>query len=654
MTDTIATDTIKFDEGNQAHVVRVKPGVSGATLMQGLNLDQPPALLLLFTGVDPKDDLSDFQRARLTELFSRGTTLAAGECRATILTHGTQTSVIGLLGQGIGDRDLALNLIGVAPADKVTPDPKAVSPDKVRLEPHHTHFALVEGNDWDQAREALFNLAETLSRATAGTPDSKEIPVVAIVAGAANTHDILHCVRHKWPVIIVEASGGTADQLVDLINEKQAIDRRRQKRNDNFLRKASWLMQPQVLRTGDPALLEVLSDGKLRVLDRDSNGERLQKMITRRLKPTVANKVLTMAWKRFADYDKNAGRQQRSFDRLLKWILGLGVVITILAVLSSTLPPTIPTIPVGSLSPINTELALRALTVIVSVILTGLVAYRNRFDAGARWILLRANAESIKREIYPFRAKAEVYGQAALTQKKDATRESELADRVGTVGRSTMRTEVSASALEPHEDDLPPEIYAAGEDDGFSDLDAEQYIKIRIGDQLNYYRKRTLRLERQFRQLQIVIFVATGTGTLLAAFGAEAWVPIAVAFSAAIAALLEAKQTESTLIKYNQAETDLANLKAWWDGLPDAKKNAESFDTLVKLTEQIIETEISGWSRRMQNALEELRKGTEGENPPGNGGAGGPASSSADTPGQPPQATPPVAAPGQPASPATP
>jgi hypothetical protein len=176
-----------------------------------------------------------------------------------------------------------------------------------------------------------------------------------------------------------------------------------------------------------------------------------------------------------------------------------------------------------------------------------------------------------------------------------------------------MRTEVNASALKPYDRDkgLPPYIYAThGGDDGFSVLTADRYIEIRLGDQLNYFRTRAVKHERRLKVIQWSTFVIGGLGSLLAAINRQVWIALTTAMAAALTAYLNLEQTEITLTKYNQAATDLGNIKAWWTALPrEEQAKQANVDALVDHTEQVLQSELEGWVQQMQNTLAELRKG---------------------------------------------
>ena len=62
-------------------------------------------------------------------------------------------------------------------------------------------------------------------------------------------------------------------------------------------------------------------------------------------------------------------------------------------------------------------------------------------------------------------------------------------------------------------------------------------------------------------------------------------------------------------MKYNQAKTDLDNVKAWWTALSaEEQATQDNVDLLVDHTEQVLKSELDGWVQQMQNALAELRK----------------------------------------------
>ena len=106
-----------------------------------------------------------------------------------------------------------------------------------------------------------------------------------------------------------------------------------------------------------------------------------------------------------------------------------------------------------------------------------------------------------------------------------------------------------------------------------------------------------------------MIIIASGFGALLAAINQELWLPLATALGAAFALYLEYMQVVNTLTKYNQAATNLEDVKQWWTALPESKKKEQEqggFNKLVEATEKILESEHESWVQNMQNAIDKL------------------------------------------------
>jgi hypothetical protein len=315
--------------------------------------------------------------------------------------------------------------------------------------------------------------------------------------------------------------------------------------------------------------------------------------------------ALEDAWQSFATYDYNSGLAQKRFMRLRKWILGLGVAATFLAVLHSILKP----VEIPWIAQANGWL--RYLVILAPILVTSLQAGAAKFKGGTNYVLLRGSAEALKRQIYRYRARVGIYSPE---QTEDEPREVKLARRVKTIGGQLMKTEVNQGGHKPYAGQLPPYYEGTEDDDGFSDLDPEKYLTWRLEDQLNWYRGRTERFDKQLRQIHWLILGLGGVGTFLAAIGHEVWIAVTVALASAFASFLESKQVETTLVAYNQAATDLEGIRIWWHALPEEDKaKQENKEKLVEYTETVLRTELAGWVQEMRDALAELYKEAEEE-----------------------------------------
>lgn len=534
-------------------------------------------------------DLDEALIPRLTQLFGRGIARAAAETKAVILDGGTRAGVMALMGKGVAGRGYQNALVGVAPASKVSypggPEPAS---GLVPLEPNHTHFVLAEGADWGSETATLFSLVDALMVKTVVTrrgprkpkTTSEKVPGLAILAGGGTVsrEEALRAVRLQLPLIVVHGSGGLADEIA-----------------------AAWKQKATL--PDDPVMAEILADGEIHLHPLSNSVQGIERLIIREL---GVDKVLMQAWETFADYDLNAIHQQRRFSRLQLAILILGVLATGLAVLQQVYAPK-DGHQVQQVSwtqgPRHWWL-IHYVLIALPILLTVLITAANRFKQGSKWLLLRAGAESIKREIYRYRARAKDYRENP---------EQLLSKRVEDITQRTMRTEVNVSGLLPYDRSkgFPPWMDAAkGGDDGFSILTPDRYVELRLGDQMRYYRKKSLQYDRQLRILSWLTFIIGGVGTYLAAVNQQAWIAVTTAVVAALGTYLAYRQTENTLTKYNQAATDLANVKAWWSALSAEEQSQQvNIDSLVEHTEQVLQSELDGWIQQMQNSLAELRKG---------------------------------------------
>ena len=150
--------------------------------------------------------------------------------------------------------------------------------------------------------------------------------------------------------------------------------------------------------------------------------------------------------------------------------------------------------------------------------------------------------------------------------------------------------------------------------DPFSSLTAEQYLEYRLLDQLTWYRRKTLDLDKKWQQWQWLIYILGGVGTFLAAIKRDVWIAVTNAIAASALSFLEFRQFDSTLIGYNQTASNLENILCWWHALtPEARNDPKNVEKLVESSEKIIRTETTGWVQEMKDAMADLYKTDEKE-----------------------------------------
>ncbi len=555
--------TIQFKNGHQAQAVTQEPGDSAAALVGALRLEMRRSVILVAGGAEA---LPGGARAFLTQLFGRGVARAAAEIDAVIIDGGTQAGVMEVLGQAAADRGHRGPVLGIAPADLVAcPDGSAGgrSGDVVPLEPNHSHFVLADAAVWGGELKTMFDVAAVLAEG------AKAVTVVA-GGGPHTLAEVRESVRRGWPVIAIEGSGGVADALA--------------------------ARPPGEVE--DPMLAEIYVDGELDVFPLHGAAEALGRRIVRTL---TGDTTLRLAWERFAALDAAAGAHQWMFVKVQATILGLAVLVTVLALLKTTLESR------GALRPGTVAMqALLYLILVMPIVISILIAASNRFRSGNKWLLLRAAAETVKREIFRYRVRAGAYRDAGA-------RETVLAQNVEDITRRLARSEVNTSALAPYEGPIPPRGLTSDADgDALARLTPQRYVAQRLMDQLAYYRRRAAKLDRQLTALQWSILFLGGVATFLAAIGLDLWLALITTIVTAISGFLGHRQVEGTLMTYNQTATDLENVRGWWIALSaEEQGDTRNVDKLVDCVESLLGSELGGWLRKMQDALDDLRKDEE-------------------------------------------
>ncbi len=533
---------ITFPNGNTALAVIPPKNVDYPEIIRALTIQQPKAVFVVIGGAK---NLDDTLKATLSSLFSNGIATTATAIGALIVDGGTKSGVMEMMGQGVAEQERRSILLGVAPEGKVdyqSQSTDGASDSKTPLDPHHSHFVLVKGDKWGDETATLFGVASELAR---------HIPVVAILAGGGEIakKEVMQCVQRGWPVVVITGSGELADTLAQWWRQKRVYPTVLQR----ILRRK---------RTSpDRDIAQVVEGGDLYLFSHKASSEEL-KALLKFLCLKQEKSILAQIQERERLYALMASQHQTTFKRLQIWILALGVLATALA-LGQTQLESLGWLKVNSFPDQLYHFFVIVVPILVTILL-GIVTY---FKWGEKWVLLRNSREVLKREIFLYRTHTERYAEPPVAPVHPGARKSaeqKLAEKVKLLSQQLMQTEVNMDAMTISTPPRLPRFGVADEDDGYSDLSPDDYIKFRLDDQRSYYRQRAVKWSRH---MQVV----------------------------------------NTLTKYNQAATSLEDVKQWWTALPEAEKHQpENFHKLVEATEKVLESEHSSWVQNMQRALNKL------------------------------------------------
>jgi len=207
--------TIQFDNGQRSRAAKVSARVPPYEVITLLGLQRARAAITIHAGAagtSPEiiDSLKDIFHEQLAPLATR--------YQIVMLDGGTASGVVGMMGTARQATNGTFPLVGVAPLGKVTyPDFTLVplsTPD-TPLDDNHTHFALVDGEDWGTESWLLISLARALAIRRA---------VLLINGGEIVRHEALMHARAGNDLLVMAGSGRVADEIVTAIESGHSDD----------------------------------------------------------------------------------------------------------------------------------------------------------------------------------------------------------------------------------------------------------------------------------------------------------------------------------------------------------------------------------------------------------------------------------------------
>lgn len=234
--------TISFPNRSSAFVVEAPAGASGDELLARLGLP-PPRGTVIVNGSTA--DVAPPNRARVTDALVNGVAQVAVAERLTVVTGGTDAGIFAILGAALAHSSEPL--VGVVPAHLVTwPGRHRHGDDRTPLEPHHSHFVLVDGQEWGDETGTLLALATALA---------KVAPCVAVLCGggAGARDEALGHSRSGRELVVIAGSGRFADELAQATRAIAPLD--------------------------DPVVAEILADGKVTVCRTGADGPAIAEIL---------------------------------------------------------------------------------------------------------------------------------------------------------------------------------------------------------------------------------------------------------------------------------------------------------------------------------------------------------------------------------------
>lgn len=206
---------LEFPNVGDALGVRVSEADELRPALARMGLPPPRPTVVVVGGASGLDE-ADMDRLR--PLFAAGIVPVMEKYGAAGVDGGTLSGVMRLFGEARA-ASARFPLVGVAAVGTVRlPGTSALQPDAAELEPRHTHFLFVPGEQWGAETPWI---AETATLLAGSAPS-----VTVLINGGEIAHtDVERSVQAGRTVVVVAGSGRTADALAGALAGSSADER---------------------------------------------------------------------------------------------------------------------------------------------------------------------------------------------------------------------------------------------------------------------------------------------------------------------------------------------------------------------------------------------------------------------------------------------
>jgi hypothetical protein len=302
--------------------------------------------------------------------------------------------------------------------------------------------------------------------------------------------------------------------------------------------------------------------------------------------------ILKVAWTKFGQLDTISGKRSRAYENMRRWIAVFGVLSTLFAILTVIYPSNFPAI--GGL-------VLRVLFISSPIMASALAAFTNYVFSSGDWLITRAGAEEVLKEIYKFRT----------ILKNTPTRRAWLEKKLNGIQRSVYRGMNGELVMESYKGVIPPPSRFnpndPNSDAGFNDLTGEEYFKYRLDNQLTWHVKKVNQKQKERIRLQLIIIGSGVTGAIFAALGGgfTLWVALAASLTTTFIGWQELRNLDVVVRNYSKVIMELTILSDHWLNLEEGERTQTEFYKMVNDTEEILWSRNVEYIKAMQEALKE-------------------------------------------------
>jgi hypothetical protein len=291
--------------------------------------------------------------------------------------------------------------------------------------------------------------------------------------------------------------------------------------------------------------------------------------------------ILEIAWQRYAELDLAASKRTKGFYTIRRQIALLGILATFFAILTQAFFSDLE----NSFFPYSASIgiAVQMLFVATPVLGSILAAYATRFYSNGDWVLYRAGAEQIQKEIYLYRT----------VHKRNPKRSQLLERRLDNIQRQLYRNlGVENPFLDGYKGRIPPYYYPEdpNSDPGFADLTGEEYSRYRLESMLSWYKRKIPLYKEERSRMTIFILVLGAVGSVLAALGGamSIWVALTGLIFLALVYWQGLRNLDVVIADYSNVAIELTRLSDRWRNLEPQERTEKEFHEMVLECENIL------------------------------------------------------------------
>ena len=198
---------ISFKGDNTVKAAYISDNADIDKAIEELDIPHPKTVIVLVGGAAGIGWLDKFPMRKAIGIVAR----LAEETRSIVIDGGTQAGIMTEIGRQRKRNRFSFPLIGVVfDSLLMQQDPQSI------LDPNHTHFFLIPGEDWGDESAWISKIATIIAR------DKKSITIL-VNGGKISRTDVEYSLLENRPTFVIRGTGRLADEIT-LTGRVVAVD----------------------------------------------------------------------------------------------------------------------------------------------------------------------------------------------------------------------------------------------------------------------------------------------------------------------------------------------------------------------------------------------------------------------------------------------